>query len=62
MKIWQAFTWNAPKFEGRIVFPVRDLTGKTVALIGRLITGMSEDFVILEKSEQLGQSEKIILT
>lgn len=43
LKIWQAFTWNAPKFEGRIVFPVRDLTGKTVALIGRLITGMSEE-------------------
>jgi len=43
LRIWQAFTWNAPKFEGRIVFPVRDLTGKTVALIGRLITGMSEE-------------------
>ena len=43
LRIWQAFTWNAPKFEGRIVFPVRDLTGKTVALIGRLITGMTEE-------------------
>ena len=38
LKIWQAFTWNVPKFEGRIVFPIRDLTGKTVGLIGRLIS------------------------
>lgn len=37
LKIWQAFTWNVPKFEGRIVFPIRDITGKTVGLIGRLI-------------------------
>lgn len=37
LKIWQAFTWNVPKFEGRIIFPIRDLTGKTVGLIGRLI-------------------------
>ena len=43
LRIWQAFTWNAPKFEGRIVFPVRDITGKTVALIGRLITGMGTE-------------------
>ena len=41
LKIWQAFTWNVPKFEGRIIFPIRDITGKTVALIGRLITDMS---------------------
>ena len=31
LKIWQAFTWNAPKFEGRII------------LIGRLITGMGTE-------------------
>ena len=43
LKIWQAFTWNAPKFEGRIIFPIRDITGKTVALIGRLITGMGTE-------------------
>ena len=39
LKIWQAFTWNVPKFEGRIIFPIRDLTGKTVALLGRQIAG-----------------------
>jgi hypothetical protein len=38
LKIWDAFTWNTPKFEGRIVFPIRNITGKTVALIGRLIS------------------------
>ncbi len=43
LRIWQAFTWNAPKFEGRIIFPIRDITGKTVALIGRLITGMGTE-------------------
>ena len=39
LKIWQAFTWNVPKFEGRIIFPIRDLTGKTIALLGRTIAG-----------------------
>ena len=39
LKIWQAFTWNVPKFEGRIIFPIRDLTGKTIALLGRMIAG-----------------------
>jgi DNA primase len=39
LKIWQAFTWNVPKFEGRIIFPIRDLTGKTIALLGRSIAG-----------------------
>jgi DNA primase len=38
LQIWDAFTWNTPKFEGRIVFPIRNITGKTVALIGRLIS------------------------
>ena len=37
LDIWDAFTWNVPKFEGRIIFPIRDITGKTVALIGRSI-------------------------
>ena len=37
LEIWDAFTWDAPKFEGRIIFPIRDITGKTVALIGRMI-------------------------
>ena len=43
LNIWDAFTWNVPKFEGRIIFPIRDITGKTVALIGRLINGMGAD-------------------
>jgi len=43
LTIWDAFTWNVPKFEGRIIFPIRDITGKTVALIGRLINGMGEN-------------------
>jgi DNA primase len=43
LKIWQAFTWNVPKFEGRIIFPIRDVRGKTVALIGRLISGLGEN-------------------
>jgi DNA primase len=43
LNIWDAFTWNVPKFEGRIIFPIRDITGKTVALIGRLINGMGSD-------------------
>ena len=43
LKIWQAFTWNVPKFEGRIIFPIRDITGKTVALLGRKISGMDSD-------------------
>jgi DNA primase len=42
LKIWQAFTLPIhPKFQGRIIFPIRDVTGKTVALIGRLITDLS---------------------
>jgi DNA primase len=40
LKIWDAFTWNVPKFENRIIFPIRDITGKTVALIGRTIDGL----------------------
>mgnify|MGYP001568779229 FL=1 len=43
LKIWQAFTWNVPKFEGRIIFPIRDITVKTVALLGRKITGSMTD-------------------
>lgn len=44
LKIWQAFTWSGnPKFEGRIIFPIRDLTGKTVALLGRSIVGSPKD-------------------
>ena len=39
LRIWQAFTWNVPKFEGRIIFPIRDVTGKTIALLGRQIAG-----------------------
>ena len=32
LDIWDAFTWNVPKFENRIIFPIRDIRGKTVAL------------------------------
>jgi DNA primase len=35
LAIWGAFTWNVPQFENRIIFPIRDIRGKTVALIGR---------------------------
>lgn len=35
LAIWGAFTWNVPNFENRIIFPIRDVRGKTVALIGR---------------------------
>ena len=35
LAIWGAFTWNVPQFENRIIFPIRDVRGKTVALIGR---------------------------
>ena len=38
---WDAFTWNVPKFENRIIFPIRDITGKTVALIGRSLDDFS---------------------
>jgi DNA primase len=41
LAIWGAFTWNVPKFENRIIFPIRDLTGKTVALIGRSLDDFS---------------------
>jgi len=37
LQVWDAFTWGVPKFENRIIFPIRDITGKTVALIGRSI-------------------------
>ena len=40
LRIWDAFTWNVPKFENRIIFPIRDITGKTIALIGRTINDM----------------------
>ena len=51
LNIWDAFTWNVPKFEGRIIFPIRDITGKTVALIGRLINGMGSDKYYIYPSE-----------
>ena len=38
LKIWSAFTWDdGDKFTGRVIFPIRDITGKTVGLIGRLL-------------------------
>ena len=38
LKIWSAFTWDdGDKFAGRVIFPIRDITGKTVGLIGRLL-------------------------
>ena len=39
--IWGAFTWNVPQFENRIIFPIRDVRGKTVALIGRSLDDFS---------------------
>ena len=38
LKIWSAFIWDdGDKFTGRVIFPIRDITGKTVGLIGRLL-------------------------
>ena len=42
LEIWDAFTWNVPRFENRIIFPIRDITGKTVALIGRSLDDFSK--------------------
>lgn len=42
LDIWDAFTWNVPKFENRIIFPIRDIRGKTVALIGRSLDDFSQ--------------------
>lgn len=41
LDIWDAFTWNVPQFENRIIFPIRDIRGKTVALIGRSLDDLS---------------------
>ena len=41
LSIWGAFTWNVPQFENRIIFPIRDIRGKTVALIGRSLDDFS---------------------
>ena len=41
LAIWGAFTWNVPQFENRIIFPIRDVRGKTVALIGRSLDDFS---------------------
>ena len=41
LAIWDAFTWNVPRFENRIIFPIRDITGKTVSLIGRSLDDFS---------------------
>lgn len=41
LAIWGAFTWNVPNFENRIIFPIRDVRGKTVALIGRSLDDFS---------------------
>ena len=43
LDIWDAFTWNVPKFENRIIFPIRDIRGKTVALIGRSLDDFSQN-------------------
>jgi len=53
LKIWQAFTWNVPKFEGRIIFPIRDITGKTVALLGRRIVGMTDKYYIYPQGVEM---------
>tara|TARA_B100001094_G_scaffold332138_1_gene402963 strand:+ start:3304 stop:4143 length:840 start_codon:yes stop_codon:yes gene_type:complete len=42
LAIWDAFTWSAPQFENRIIFPIRDIRGKTVALIGRSLDDFSQ--------------------
>lgn len=42
LAIWDAFTWNVPQFENRIIFPIRDIRGKTVALIGRSLDDFSQ--------------------
>ena len=42
LDIWDAFTWNVPQFENRIIFPIRDITGKTVSLIGRSLDDFSK--------------------
>ena len=42
LDIWDAFTWNVPQFENRIIFPIRDITGKTVSLIGRSLDDFSQ--------------------
>ena len=43
LRIWDAFTWNVPQFENRIIFPIRDITGKTVSLIGRSLDDFSKN-------------------
>jgi len=43
LDIWDAFTWNVPKFENRIIFPIRDITGKTVAMIGRSLNDFEQN-------------------
>ena len=43
LDIWDAFTWNVPNFENRIIFPIRDIRGKTVALIGRSLDDFSQN-------------------
>ena len=53
LKIWQAFTWNVPKFEGRIIFPIRDITGKTVAFLGRKISGMTDKYYIYPQGVEM---------
>ena len=53
LKIWQAFTWNVPKFEGRIIFPIRDITGKTVALLGRKISGLTDKYYIYPQGVEM---------
>ena len=53
LKIWQAFTWNVPKFEGRIIFPIRDITGKTVALLGSKISGMTDKYYIYPQGVEM---------
>ena len=40
LKIWQAFTWDHDQMAGRIIFPVRDVSGRTVGLVGRSLTQM----------------------
>ena len=48
LQIWEAFTYSKdPKFQGRIIFPIRDISGKTVATIGRLIN----DNMVYEQSK-----------
>ena len=51
LRTWDAFTWNVPKFENRIIFPIRDITGKTIALIGRTINAVSYTHLTLPTSD-----------